>query len=86
MKTSEMERIKDLIKTAELEQAKTQGVKDNIKSDWKKKYGFETLEEAKEKLEELSAEVEKNEKKKEKLMNELNKSQDWDKIEEELED
>ena len=51
-----------------------------------KKYGFETLEEAKEKLEELSAEVEKNEKKKEKLMNELNESQDWDKIEEELED
>lgn len=86
MKTSEMERIKDLIKTAELEQAKAQGAKDNIKADWKKKYDFETLEEAKEKLEELSAEVEKNEKKKEKLMNELNESQDWDKIEEELED
>lgn len=86
MKTSEMERIKDLIKTAELEQAKAQGAKDNIKADWKKKYGFETLEEAKEKLKELSAEVEKNEKKKEKLMNELNESQDWDKIEEELED
>lgn len=86
MKTSEMERIKYLIKTAELEQAKAQGAKDNIKADWKKKYGFETLEEAKEKLEELSAEVEKNEKKKEKLMNELNESQDWDKIEEELED
>ena len=40
MKTSEMERIKDLIKTAELEQAKAQGAKDNIKADWKKKYGW----------------------------------------------
>lgn len=86
MKTSEMERIKDLIKTAELEQAKAQGAKDNIKADWKKKYGFETLEEAKAKLEEISSNLEKNEKKKEKLMNELNESQDWDKIEEELED
>ena len=86
MKTSEIERIKELIKTAELEQAKAQGAKDSIKAEWKKKYGFETLEEAKAKLEELSSNVEKNEKKKEKLMNELNESQDWDKIEEELED
>ena len=86
MKTSEIERIKDLIKEAELEQAKAQGAKDSIKAEWKKKYGFETLEEAKAKLEEISSNLEKNEKKKEKLMNELNESQDWDKIEEELED
>lgn len=86
MKTSEIERIKDLIKEAELEQAKAQGAKDSIKAEWKKKYGFETLEEAKAKLEEISSNVEKNEKKKEKLMKELNESQDWDKIEEELED
>ena len=86
MKTSEIERIKELIKTAELEQAKAQGAKDSIKVEWKKKYDFETLEEAKAKLEEISSNLEKNEKKKEKLMNELNESQDWDKIEEELED
>lgn len=85
MKVSEVERIKDLIKTAELEQAKAQGAKDSIKAEWKKKYGFETLEEAKEKLKELNAGVEKNEKKKEKLMTELSESQDWDKIEDELE-
>lgn len=86
MKVSEIERIKELIKTAELEQAKAQGAKDSIKAEWKKKYGFETLEEAKAKLEEISSNLEKNEKKKEKLMNELNESQDWDKIEEELDD
>lgn len=86
MKTSEVARIKDLIKEAELEQAKAQGAKDSIKAEWKKKYGFETLEEAKAKLEEISSNLEKNEKKKEKLMTELNESQDWDKIEEELED
>ena len=86
MKINEIERIKDLIKNAELEQAKSQGVKDSIKAEWKKKYNFDTIEEAKEKLNELSENLENNEKKKEKLMNELSKSQDWDKIEEELED
>ena len=86
MKASEIERIKDLIQKEELEKAKAQGVKDSIKYGWKKKYGFETLEEAKEKLKELSENLGKNEKKKEKLMNELNEYQDWDKIEEELED
>ena len=85
MKVNEIEKIKELITTAELEQAKAQGAKDTIKAEWKKKYGFETLEEAKEKLEELTAGVEKNEKKKEKLMAELSESQDWDKIEDELE-
>lgn len=85
MKTSEFENIKDLIQRAEVEKAKSQGVKDSIKSEWKKKYGFETLEEAKEKLKELDSEYNKNENRKEKLMNELEESQDWEQIEEELE-
>lgn len=86
MKTSEIERIKNLIQSAELEQAKAQGAKDSIKAEWKKKYGFDTIEEARNKLKELNSEVKKNEDKKEKLMNELSESQDWDKIEDELED
>ena len=86
MKGTEIERIKDLIQKAELEQAKAQGVKDNIKAEWKKKYGFDTIEQAKEKLEELSGDLKKNEMKKEKLINELSESQDWDKIEEELDE
>lgn len=85
MKTSEFENIKDLIQKAEMEQAKAQGVKDSIKAEWKKKYGFDTLEEAKEKLNELNSEYEKNESRKEKLMNELSESQDWEQIENELE-
>jgi len=85
MKTSEFENIKDLIQRAEVKKAKSQGVKDSIKSEWKKKYGFETLEEAKDKLKELETEFNKNESRKEKLMNELEESQDWDQIEEELE-
>lgn len=84
MKTSEFENIKDLIQRAEVEKAKSQGVKDSIKSEWKKKYGFETLEEAKDKLKELETGFNKNESRKEKLMNELEESQDWDQIEEEL--
>lgn len=85
MKTSEFENIKDLIQKAEMEQAKAQGVKDSIKAEWKKEYGFDTLEEAKEKLNELNSEYEKNESRKEKLMNELSESQDWEQIENELE-
>ena len=84
MKTSEFENIKDLIQRAEVEKAKSQGVKDSIKSEWKKKYGFETLEEARDKLIELETEFNKNESRKEKLMNELEESQDWEQIEEEL--
>jgi uncharacterized protein YaaR (DUF327 family) len=85
MNSSEIERIKELIQKAELEKAKAQGAKDSIKAEWKKKYGFETVEEAREKLNELNSELEKNEKKKEKLMNEILESQDWDEIEDELE-
>lgn len=85
MKTSEFENIKDLIQKAEVEKAKAQGVKENIKAEWKKNYGFDTLDEAKEKLEELNSEYNKNESRKEKLMNELAESQDWEQIEDELE-
>lgn len=85
MTTKEFENIKDLIQQAEVEKAKAQGVKESIKAEWKKKYGFETLEEAKNKLNELNAEFNKNEKRKEKYMNELEESQDWEAIEEELE-
>lgn len=86
MKASEFENIKDLIERAAVEKAKAQGVKESIKAEWKKKYGFETIEEAKEKLSELNSEYEKNEKKKDKLMDELEQSQDWEDIERKLED
>ena len=86
MKVNELEKIKDLIQRAELEQAKAQGVKDSIKAEWKKKYGFDSVEEAKAKLEELESNLAKNEKKKDKLIQELEESQDWEKIEDELED
>jgi hypothetical protein len=85
MKTNELENIKGLIQRAEVEKAKSQGVKESIKSEWKKKYGFETIGEAEEKLSELESEYNKNEKKKEKYFNELSESQDWEKIEEDLE-
>ena len=86
MKVNELEKIKDLIQRAELEQAKAQGVKDSIRAEWKKKYGFDSVEEAKAKLEELESNLAKNEKKKDKLIQELEESQDWEKIEDELED
>lgn len=85
MKTSEFENIKELIRRAEVEKAKAEGVKESIKAEWKKKYGFETIEEAEAKLKELEAEYDKNESRKEKLMKELEESQDWERIEDELE-
>lgn len=86
MKTYEVEEIKELIQKAEFEKAKSQGVKDSIKAGWKKEYGFETIDEAKEKLQELKAELNKNKTKKDKLIDELNKSQDWDLIEREFDE
>ena len=86
MKIEDVERIKELIQRAELEQAKAQGAKDSIKAEWKKKYGFETLDEANNKFEELKTDLEKQERRKEKLISELSESQDWEKIENELEE
>ena len=85
MDLKEFERIKKLIKEAELKSAKSQGVIDSITKGWQEKYGFSTIEEAEKKLTELDAEQKRLEERIQKLMDDLEKSYDWDKLEEELE-
>lgn len=79
-----VEQIKELISKAEIENAKSQGVIENIKDDWKEKYGTDNPEEIKQKLQELKEEKEKTDERKEKLQKELNESYDWEELEEEL--
>ncbi len=84
MELKEFERIKRLIKEAELKSAKAQGVIDSITKGWEDKYGFNTVEEAEKKLKELTEEKARIDERLEKLMRDLYESYDWDKLEEEL--
>lgn len=80
----ELEKIKGLIKKAELESAKAEGQLERIKETWKEEYGTDDVEVVLAKLEDLKAEKEKISGKIEKLYNELITSKDWEKISEEL--
>ena len=84
MDIREVQKIKDLIGKSEVENAKAQGVIEDIKSEWREKYGFDTVEEANCKYEELKENLSKMENREEKLMKDLSQIQDWEKIEEEL--
>ena len=84
MELKEFERIKKLIKEAELKSAKSQGVIDSITKGWQEKYGFNTIEEAEKKLNELIEEKKNTDTRLEKLMKDLSDSYDWDKLEKEL--
>ena len=84
MDLREFERIKELIKKAELKSAKSQGVIDSITSNWKEKYGFSTVEEAEAKLREMVEEKKMIETRLDKLMSDLIESYNWDELEKEL--
>lgn len=84
MELKEVERIKDLINKNEIEKAKAQGVKENIKKQWKEKFGTDDVEEIKGKLQEMQGELDNSNKRLETLSNKLFDSYDWDKLEEEL--
>jgi hypothetical protein len=84
MTTNELLKIKDLIKKSELESAKAEGQIESIKKEWKEKYGFDSINKAEMKLEELKQELENSNNRLNKLYKELEESQDWDKLEEEL--
>lgn len=84
MSVKEVERIKELISKAELENAKIQGTIESIESEWKDDYGVETVEQAVEKLNELEEEKKSSDLRLDKLKNELESSYDWDDLEEEL--
>ena len=71
MTANEYEKLKDDVRNLELRDAKAKGRMESIREDWKKKYGISTLDEAKEKLNELKLENKKKTEAREKLMNDL---------------
>lgn len=84
MDTREFERIKRLIKDAEIESAKAQGVLDNIKKDWREKFGTDDINEIRKKLDELKEERDKLDSRLNNLYMKLENSYDWDALERQL--
>ena len=85
MNVKEVERIKNLIQDAELSNAKSQGIIENIQKEWNNKFGTDKLEEVEKELEKLQEELKQSDDRLEQLEKKLNDSYDWDKLEEELE-
>lgn len=81
----EVQKIKEMINQAELENAKNLGVIENIKKNWKETYGTDDPAELKKKLEEMKSDEENAKERLNKLYSDLMDSQDWEQLEEELE-
>jgi len=78
---ADVKKIKKLIQEAEVKGAKAQGVIDSLEEKWKEKFGSGSVKTAKEKLAELKEKIEKQEKKKAELEEELESLYDWDSLE-----
>lgn len=85
MNVREVERIKNLIQDAELSNAKSQGIIENIQKEWNDKFGTDKLEDIEKELEKLEDESKQSDERLKQLEKKLNDSYDWDKLEEELE-
>lgn len=81
----EVQKIKEMINQAELENAKNLGVIENIKKNWEETYGTDDPVELKKKLEEMKSDEENTKERLNKLYSDLMESQDWEQLEEELE-
>ena len=80
MTIKEFEDIKGKINKLELDAASSKGKIESIESNWKKKYGFTSLEDAKKKRDEINKEITDKTDTRNKLMEKLQKSFDWDSI------
>lgn len=80
MTEQEFTEIKNKIKNKELESATAKGKQDSIVEMWKTKYGCNSLEEARKKLDELKAEKANKEKKRDEYFEKLKNITDWEKI------
>ena len=83
MDLQEFEKIKDLMKKAEIESAKNQGQIESIEKKWSEQ-GIKNLEQAKNKLSELEKQQEELTQKRDGLFEKLQNSYDWDKLENDL--
>lgn len=84
MTSGKFEEIKTLIQKAELENAKSEGVIENIKKEWMDEYGTDDPEKIKEILKEKKTDLKTSEDRLDKLYNDLLNSYDWEQLEEDL--
>ena len=84
MDLREFERIKVVIKKAELESAKAQGAVDSIKREWKAEFGTDNIEDIKAKLNELCEERDLMKERLDNLYDKLENSCDWNALAREL--
>ena len=84
MDTRDFERIKRLIKDAEIQSAKSQGVIDNIKKKWRDEYGTDDIDEIRKKLEEMKNKRDELSSRLNNLYMKLENSYDWDSLERQL--
>lgn len=82
---AKVQEINELIQKAEIENAKNSGLIENIKKEWKEKWGTDNPDELKKKLEEFNNELNKSKERLNKVYSELINAQNWDELEEELE-
>lgn len=84
MNVKEVGRIENLIKKAELEIAKSEGQIQILKTQWKKLYGTDDVQEVKELLKNQKLELTKTQERLNTLYDKLLEACDWDSLEEEL--
>ena len=80
MTIEQFETIKNKMNKLELDAANSKGKIESIESNWKKKYGFTSLEDAKKKRDEINKEITEKTETRDKLMNQLETSYDWDSV------
>nr|DAI36234.1 MAG TPA: hypothetical protein [Caudoviricetes sp.] len=84
MDVKEFERIKGLIKKAELESAKAQGAVDSIKKGWMEEFGTDDVNKIRERLKKMREERDLMKERLDNLYSKLESSCDWDALEREL--
>ena len=80
MDTREFETLKKKINDKKLEIAQAKGKQETIIEQWKKEYGFDTVEEAEKKLNEIKKENEEKTAKRDEYFEKLQKAVNWENI------
>ncbi len=84
MNIEKVNEIKNLISKCEIESAKSQGIIENIKKQWKADYGTDDEKEIEQKLQELNSELKQSNERLETIYNKLVDSYDWEQLENEI--
>ena len=84
MDIKKVQEIKETIAKCEIESAKSQGIIENIKKQWKEDYGTGDEKEIEQKLREMNSELKQSNERLETIYNKLVNSYDWEQLEDEM--